>query len=92
MLKIKSKKRFDKDYKRIKKKELPTEELWKVVQLLQSEVSLPLKYQDHKLENDGKYRNVRECHIRPDWLLIYAIEKKELVLMLIRTGTHSDLF
>lgn len=48
------------------------------------------KYRDHEMT--GNYRNFRECHVEPDWLLIYRIEKGELTLALVRTGTYSDLF
>lgn len=54
---------------------------------------LPLKNNDHNLK--GNYSDFRKCHITPDWLLIYKIEKiekNELILSLIKTGTHSDLF
>ena len=50
----------------------------------------PPKYQDHALAGD--YRGHRECHIQPDWLLIYKINDRELLLTLTRTGTHSELF
>ena len=50
------------------------------------------KYRDHLLTNSGNYKDVRECHIEPDWLLIYKVERELLLLKLIRTGTHSDLF
>lgn len=60
--------------------------------MLQNEVKLPDKYKDHQLENTKEFRNVRECHIRPDWLLIYRIDKQELILLILRTGSHSDLY
>ncbi|MCQ2413080.1 MAG: type II toxin-antitoxin system YafQ family toxin [Sphaerochaetaceae bacterium] len=66
------------------------DELWSVVKMLEERKSLPPKYKDHKLK--GKYSNQRECHIHPDWLLIYAIDNDKLILTLTRTGTHSDLF
>ena len=50
----------------------------------------PEKYRDH--ERTGNYAGFRECHIQPDWLLVYRIEEKELILFLSRTGTHADLF
>jgi mRNA interferase YafQ len=53
---------------------------------------LPPKYRDHSLVISKEYKNVRECHIEPDWLLVYRIENDELTLYLIRTGSHSDLF
>lgn len=61
-----------------------------VVNELANQHTLDEKYRDHELT--GNYRNFRECHIEPDWLLIYRIEKGELTLALVRTGTHSDLF
>ena len=65
-------------------------ELSKVVNLLANRKTLPIKYKDHALSGD--YSNFRECHIKPDWLLIYHIDDEELELFLLRTGTHSDLF
>ena len=53
---------------------------------------LPSKYRDHILQDSRDYKNVRECHINPDWLLIYRIDKNTLILELIRTGSHSELF
>jgi len=50
------------------------------------------KYNDHKLWNSKKYKDCRECHIEPDWLLIYKIEDDKLILTLTNTGTHSDLY
>lgn len=64
--------------------------LEKVVTLLAEGKSLPAEYKDHDLIGD--YKGCRECHIAPDWLLVYEIVKDELLLYLTRTGTHSDLF
>jgi mRNA interferase YafQ len=61
-----------------------------IVELLAEGATLPLKNYDHELE--GNYEGFRECHISPDWLLIYRHEKDTLVLYLFRNGTHSDLF
>ena len=61
-----------------------------VVNELANQRPLDEKYRDHELT--GNYRNFRECHVEPDWLLIYRIEKGELTLALVRTGTHSNLF
>ena len=60
--------------------------------LLCNQVILPEIYRDHALTNSRNYKDVRECHIEPDWLLVYRVIKQELILELIRTGTHSDLF
>ena len=61
-----------------------------VVTALANSEKLPEKNRDHNLT--GKYAGFRECHIQPDWLLVYKIEKKVLILTLINTGTHSDIF
>lgn len=90
MLTIKYHKSFRKDYKKIKKQGLDVSKLEKVITLLADEISLPEEYQDHALREN--YVGYRECHIQPDWLLIYKVEKNELLLMLSRTGTHSELF
>lgn len=81
---------FQKDYSSLRKRNMDVNELWDVVELLRNRKSLPPKYKDHKLK--GKYSNQRECHIHPDWLLIYAIDHDKLILTLTRTCTHSDLF
>ena len=61
-----------------------------VLEILCNEQPLPPKYKDHSLSGD--YQGHRECHIMPDWLLIYKINHNTLILTLTRTGTHSDLF
>ena len=81
---------FKKDYKRAMKRGLEIELLEKVVELLAMGESLPEKNRDHELS--GNWFGHRECHIQPDWLLVYRIEDDVLVLTLARTGTHSDLF
>ena len=92
MLKIEFQGQFKKDYKLAIKRGCDIQELMEVVSLLAAEKTLPEKYRDHALENSRDYQNVRECHIRPDWLLIYKIVEDHLILKLIRTGSHSDLF
>ena len=81
---------FKKDYKRAVKRGLKIEMLEKIVELLAMGEALPEKNRDHELS--GNWGDHRECHIQPDWLLIYRIEDDVLVLTLSRTGTHSDLF
>lgn len=90
MLKIRYENTFKKDYKRVLKRGYDTNLFEKVVEILVTGNSLPLKYNDHKLS--GNYSDCRECHIVPDWLLIYQIDDNNLILYLTRTGTHSDLF
>ena len=89
MLKIKVHNRFKKDLKLMAKRGHDEEKLWQVVELLANETPLPPKNRDHALT--GSYTGCRECHIEPDWLLVYEIQNEELVLILIRTGSHSDL-
>ena len=64
--------------------------LQNVIETLLMEKPLDIKHRDHSLS--GKYIGFRECHITPNWLLIYATDRKQLILTAIRTGTHSDLF
>ena len=91
MLEINYGSRFKKDYKRvIKRPGHKPELLTEVLRLLAAEEPLPAKYRDHALS--GNYIGYRECHILPDWLLIYKIEDDTLTLVLTWTGSHSDLF
>ena len=90
MLKPEFTSQFKKDYKLAKKRGYDNRLLQEVVELLADGKALPEKYLDHALS--GNYAGCRECHILPDWLLVYRIEKELLILALTRTGTHSDLF
>ncbi len=90
MLKIILSNQFRKDLKLAKKRGCKIAELQKVVNTLAGQKVLDKKYRDHALT--GEYHDFRECHIEPDWLLIYRIDGVELELFLFRTGTHSDLF
>ncbi len=82
--------RFSKDLKLAIRRGYNMDLLGEVVDMLCAGEALPEKYRDHKLLGD--YGECRECHITPDWLLIYEIFEDELILYLTRTGTHSDLF
>ena len=92
MLKIEFTGQFKRDYKLAIKRGCDPQDLTTVISFLAAEQPLPEKYRDHSLENSRNYKGMRECHIKPDWLLIYETTDKELVLYLLRTGTHSDLF
>ena len=81
---------YKKDVKLAKKRNYNISELLEVVKKLSFGLPLEEKYKDHALE--GNWKNHRELHIRPDWLLIYQIKDDILILELSRTGTHSDLF
>lgn len=90
MLKIVASNRFRKDLKTAARRGLDLAKLNAVVDALAAGQTLPPQNRDHELT--GNYRSFRECHIAPDWLLIYRIEKDDLLLFLFRTGTHADLF
>lgn len=90
MLTIKYQAAFKKDYKRIVKRGYDMRLLEKVIELLANQKPPPEKNRDHQLSGD--YAGCRECHITPDWLLIYEVADEELILYLTRTGSHSDLF
>ena len=86
---IKTTTQFKKDYKLAMRRGLNMKLLDDIIILLSQEIPLPFKNKDHALS--GNWHGHRECHISPDWLLIYRIESDTLVLTLTRTGTHSDL-
>lgn len=90
MLEIRYHTKFKKDFKTVLKRGYDIKLLEEVIEMLINNKPLPLKNKDHNLKGD--YSGFRECHITPDWLLIYKIEENELILSLMRTGTHSDLF
>ena len=90
MLDIVPSNQFKKDLKLARKRGYKLERLRDVVNTLACEQKLDDRYRDHELT--GNYKGFRECHIEPDWLLVYRISRKELALFLLRTGTHSDLF
>ena len=81
---------FKRDLKRIRKQGKDLSMLQNILQMLVEEKDLDAKYCDHALT--GNYIGFRECHIQPDWLLIYMINHQELILTASRTGSHSDLF
>ncbi|MBQ3565994.1 MAG: type II toxin-antitoxin system YafQ family toxin [Oscillospiraceae bacterium] len=80
---------FKKDLKRAKKRGCNIDLLNEIIEKLLCGEVLPEKYKDHALT--GNYKNHRECHIEPDWLLVYRVFENTLILSLVRTGTHSDL-
>ena len=82
--------KFKKDYKHAIKKGLNIELLDNAIRLLAENGNLSEFYHDHALKNN--WNGFRECHIEPDWLLVYAIRDDVLILTLARTGSHSDLF
>lgn len=83
---------FKRDYKLALRCGCDRKRLEAVIDLLCREEELPPAYRDHALVNSRNYKGMRECYIQPDWLLVYRIERENLILKLIRTGSHSDLF
>lgn len=92
MLQIEYLGQFKKDFKLAVKRGCDIAQLQKVITLLAEQQPLPQQYRDHALTDSKEYKDVRECHIKPDWLLIYKVLQEKLILLLIRTGSHSDLF
>ena len=88
MLAIRTSTKFKKDLKKAQKQGKDTELLKAVITLLAEEKPLPEKHRDHTLQ--GNYTDCRECHLQPDWLLIYRATQTEL--QLVRLGSHSELF
>jgi len=88
VLEVYKTKKFDKDLRVMQKRGLNLNKLWDIVEAISLEKPLPIKNRNHKLS--GEWKDFMECHIEPDWLLIYEIDSESLILA--RTGTHSDLF
>ncbi|MBC2602995.1 type II toxin-antitoxin system YafQ family toxin [Puniceicoccus vermicola] len=88
MLRLVRKSRFKKDFKKLLSSGKDLEKLGSVIMALQAEESLPKHNRDHALT--GNYAGHRECHLEPDWLLVYKVEEGQLIL--VRTGSHSELF
>ena len=87
-----STKKFDKQLRKIVKQGKDIEKIISVVEKLANGMQLEYKYKDHQLINNKRFKECRECHIEPDWLLVYEIINEELIILLLTTGTHSDLF
>ena len=81
-----------KEFKKILKQGKDENKLLELLNLLANDIELEQKYRNHKLINDKTFKDCFECHIEPDWLLIYKFHNDELVLLLFATGSHSDLF
>lgn len=84
--------KFNKQLKKIIKQGKSIDKLSLVVKKLANGEELEPKYRDHALSDNKYYRNCRECHIEPDWLLVYKYNNDQLILYLVETGSHSDLF
>ena len=84
-------KEFKKSLKKVAKQGKNIDKLLNVVNKLSKREKLAEKYRDHALYNDKKFKGCRDCHIEPDWLLIYKYVEDEIILLLVNTGSHSDI-
>lgn len=82
--------RFRKEFKKMLKRGVDGAKLFRAVAILASGGTLPPEYRDHPLRNN--FEGYRDCHLAPDWILVYTLKEEQLVLVLTRTGTHADLF
>jgi mRNA interferase YafQ len=90
LLELKQTSQFKKDLRRVSKRGMNMELLEEIILLLRERKPLPEKYNDHALT--GNWAEYRDCHIQPDWLLIYRVDDDALILTATRTGTHSEIF
>ena len=89
---VKGTSKFKKQLKKVVKQGKDINKLIEVLNVLASGETLDEKYRNHNLINNKYYKNCSECYIEPDWLLIYKYNNNDLILFLIETGSHSDLF
>ena len=89
---VKTTSRFNKGLKKVAKQGKDINKIIEVIEMLANGEELDPKYKNHKLINDKTFIDCNECHITPDWLLVYKIQNDELILLLFATGSHSDLF
>lgn len=90
MLEVAWTRQFKRDYRLAMRRGLPIDLLDEVIRMLSRGDALPDEMRDHQLT--GRWKGDRECHVMPDWLLVYRVDRGLLTLELIRTGSHSDLF
>lgn len=83
---------FKKQLKKIVKQGKDTKLLQEIITKLANKEELEIKYKNHPIINDKTYRDCMECHIKPDWLLVYKYINNNLILLLVSTGSHSELF
>lgn len=88
---IKYTKEFKKSIKKITKQGKKIDILLNVVDMLSKRIPLEARYHDHALYNDSRFQNCRDCHIEPDWVLIYKYFDNDLILLLVNTGSHSEV-
>ena len=84
--------RFKKEYKKVKRQGKDIEKFFEVLNKLANGEELEERYRNHRLIDNKIFKNCSECHIAPDWLLVYKVQEEKLILLLFATGSHSDLF
>ena len=89
--KVKYSKEFKKSLKKVMKQDKDIEKLLNIVDILSKKGKLDLKYRDHALYNDKRFKGCRDVHIEPDWILIYKYLNSEMILLLVNTGSHSEI-
>lgn len=89
--KVKYSKEFKKSLKKVTKQRKNIDKLFDVVNMLSKKQKLEPKYKNHQLYNDKRFKDCRDCHIEPDWILIYKYLEDEIVLLLVNTGSHSEV-
>ena len=89
--KVKYSKEFKKSLKKVSKQGKDVNKLFDIIEKLANKEVLDAKYRDHALYNDNRFKDCRDCHIEPDWVLIYKYLDDELVLLLVNTGSHSEV-
>ncbi len=88
---VKYSKEFKKSFKKIIKQGKDIEKLFDVIELLSLKQPLDSRYKDHPLYDDNRFRGCRDCHIEPDWILVYKYLDNEIILLLVNTGSHSEV-
>ena len=88
--KVKYSKEFKKSLKKVTKQGKNIDKLLNVVDMLSKKQQLDSRYKDHALYNDKRFKDCRDCHIEPDWILIYKYLENEIILLLVNTGSHRD--
>ena len=84
--------KFDRQLRKMKKQGKDINKLELIVEKIANKETLDFKYNNHKIIDNKRYKNCFECHVEPDWLLIYKVSDDELILLLFETGSHSELF
>ena len=83
---------FKKSLKKVLKQGKEFKKIKTIIVKLANKEELEIKYKNHELNDNKKFKNCKECHIEPDWLLVYKYYENDLILLLVETGSHSEIF